>query len=166
MKYSGKDNSTNQGFKKATKKFFIYFLAITILFVIGMTLIEVLGFIIATFSTINIVFKITLASCYVVAFVLMFIFVKKRKKIALVLWTIIAASIYIGYAILLFPQKFMENLYFPKEAFVGYMISLGICIFCYMLSIREAQKNLTQKLTNLQAQLKKTEAQSISSTKK
>lgn len=150
MKHSGKgkgNNSINQGFlKKATKKFFIYFLSITILLAIGVSLIEVMGFVVATFNTISFVFKITLAACYIVAFVLMFIFVKKRKKIALALWTIIAISIYMGYVIILFPQEFISYLYFPEELLVGYVVSLIVCIYCYIISIHEAQKKLIQKL--------------------
>lgn len=112
---------TTSSSKRAIGKFFICMGLLTLAFAIVVAVIEVFGFLIETFTSIPVLFKVTLGACYLIALILMLIFLKKRCKfIVLLIWTLTAIGIYVGYAIYQFPQEFINNLSFPKDFAIGY----------------------------------------------
>lgn len=134
---NGTNNSTNNNSpssKRATKKFFLFAGVLTATIAIVVALTEVLGFLIETFTSIPLLFKVTLGACYFIALVLMIIFCKKHKFIVLLLWTIIAIGIYLAYAIFQFPGEFISNLYFPEEFAGGYFLGFVVAIFTYIFA--------------------------------
>lgn len=123
-------SSTTPSSKRATKKFFIYTSFITLALAIVFAVTEVLGFLIETFTSVPLLFKLTLGICYFIALILMLIFCK-NKFIALLLWTTLAIAVYLSYAIFQFPQEFMSNLYFPQDVAGGYLLGFIVTVFSY-----------------------------------
>lgn len=120
---------TTSSSKRAIGKFFICMGLLTLAFAIVVAVIEVFGFLIGTFTSIPVLFKVTLVACYSIALILMFIFLKKKYKfIVLLLWTLTAIVFYLGYSIYQFPQEFINNLYFPKDLAIGYGFASLIAI--------------------------------------
>lgn len=126
--------TTSSPTKRSTKKFFFLFLAATAAIATFLAVTEIFGFLIETFASIPLLFKITLAACFVIAAILMAIFCKRKKGIVLLIWTLTAMAIYLAYAIYLFPAEFVSNLYFPSEFAGGYFLSFIVALFCYLFA--------------------------------
>lgn len=127
-------SSTTPSSKRAPKKFFMYTGFFTLALAIVVAVTEVLGFLIETFTSIPLLFRVTLGICYFIALILMIIFCKKHKFIALLLWTTIAIAIYLTYAICQFPQEFISNLYFPQDVVRGYLVCFVVTVISYCLA--------------------------------